>query len=276
MTHVRVVAPATVPERPIVLCLFPGGGMSSRYFDLDPPYDMAGHLARLGFVNVLVDHPAVGQGAIPADPWTLTPEAVADAGAAAVRAALAELDLDDPVVVGGGHSMGAMIVVHQQARHRLYDGLALLGHSGRGLPEVLTPDELAATEPMVDLARTRFGRPLPQGETAASELLVGPSLPAAAAAALDAARAPLLAICGLAAMIPGSHASELAAIDVPVFLGIAEHDITGPPHQAPSYLTGTTDVTLHVVRGAFHNSNVADRRGELWDRLALWARTVPA
>lgn len=159
MTHVRIVAPASVPDRPIVLCWFPGGGMSSRYFDLDPPYDMAGHLAGLGFVNLLVDHPAVGRGLVPDDPWTLTPEAVADADADAVRRALGELDLDDPVVIGGGHSMGAMLVVHQ---------------------------------------------------------------------------------------------------------------------EAPSYLSGTTDVTLHVVRGGFHNSNVADRRVELWDRLALWARTVPA
>jgi hypothetical protein len=276
VTHVRVVAPASMPERPVVLCWFPGGGMSSRYFDLDPPYDMAGHLAALGFVNLLVDHPAVGGGAVPDDPWTLTPEAVADADAEAVRQALDELDLDDPLVIGGGHSMGAMLVVHQQARHRLYDGLALLGHSGRGLPEVLTPDELAGTESVVELARKRFGQPLPQGETAGSEMLVGPSLPAAAAAALDAARAPLLVVCGLAAMLPGSHADELASVDVPVFLGIAEHDITGPPHEAPSHLTGTTDVTLHVVRGGFHNSNVADRRVELWDRLALWARTVPA
>ena len=48
MTHVRVVAPASMPERPVVLCWFPGGGMSSRYFDLDPPYDMpTADLARL-------------------------------------------------------------------------------------------------------------------------------------------------------------------------------------------------------------------------------------
>ena len=275
MTHVRVVAPATLPERPIVMCWFPGGGMSSRYFDLPAPYDMAAHLAAAGIVNLLVDHPAVGAGAVPDDPWTLTPEVVADADVAAVRAALDGLGLRDPVVLGGGHSMGAMLVAYQQARHRLYDGLALLGHSGRGLPEVLTPEEVTPVRPVVELAEQRFGRPLPVSETTGSEMLVGPDLPDGAAAALAEARAPLLAVCALTSMIPGSHAAELASLDVPVFLGVAEHDITGPPHEAPTHLTGTTDLTLHVLGGAFHNSNVAARRTELWDRLVLWARTVP-
>lgn len=276
MPHVRIVAPATLPDRPIVMCWLPGGGMSSRYFDLAAPYDMAAHLAAAGIVSLLVDHPAVGESEVPDDPWSLTPEVVADADALAVQETLERLDLRDPIVLGGGHSMGAMLAVHAQVRHRLFEGLALLGHSGRGLPEVLTPDELAGAAPVVELARTRFGHPLPQGETAASELLVGPALPTDAATALDAARAPMLVLCGLTSMLPGGHAAELAAIDVPVFLGIAEHDIAGPPHEAPSYLTGTTDVTLHVLPGAFHNSNVAPRRRELWDRLALWARTVPA
>src|SRR5258708_17024814 len=46
-------------ESPAMLCCFPGGGMSSRYFELDG-FDMAGYLARAGLAVALIDHPAIG------------------------------------------------------------------------------------------------------------------------------------------------------------------------------------------------------------------------
>jgi hypothetical protein len=71
-------------------------------------------------------------------------------------------------------------------------------------------------------------------------------------------------------MIPGSHERELAAIDVPVFCGVGDGDITGPPHEIPAHLGGSDDVTLFVLREAGHNSNVAPTRARLWNRLATW------
>lgn len=270
-----VTDPTALPDRPVVVCCFPGGGMNHRYFALGGRYDMAEHLAAAGIVVLAFDHPGVGDSDAPDDPWTLTPELVADLDAAAVRAALDRFVPAEPgAVVGMGHSMGAMLVVYQQARHRLYDGVALLGYSGRGLPEVLTPDELAGAAPIAQLARRRFGVPLPVGETAHSELLVGPALAPDAAGALDRARAAMLTCCGLTSMIPGSHADQIASLDVPVFLGVAEHDITGPPHDIPRHFTGARDVTLHVLPGAFHNAAVAPRRAEQWDRLADWLRAL--
>lgn len=240
--------------RPVAACCFPGGGMSSTYFDLPRPYSMAAHLAARGVVCVLVDHPGVGTNPAPPDPWTLTPEAVADAGAALVAEAVAGLRVD--VVAGLGHSMGAMLVVLQQARHRPYDRLVLLGHAGAGLPEALAPEELAADPAdVVELAKARFGRPLPGGTTASSEYLVGPGLPDEAKRAIDTAAAPLLATCGLFAMLPRSHAAELEALDVPAFVGLAEHDIARGPAD-------------HVLPGAFHNANVAPNRVEQWDAVA--------
>jgi pimeloyl-ACP methyl ester carboxylesterase len=266
--------------RPVVLCCFPGGGVCARYFELDGA-DMAAYLAGRGFTLVLVDHPGTGGSDVPDDPWTLRPEVVADVDAAAARHVVAGLGLPDPVVIGVGHSMGAMLTAYQQARHRLYDGVALLGYSGRGLPEVLTDEELAlAGEPdkvrlaIVGLARARFGRPLVPASGEVSAFLTGPEVPARIARALSAAGTSLLPLCGLTSMIPGSHADVLAAVDVPVLLGIGEHDIVGPPREAPAYLTGAADITLYVLAGAYHNSNVAPGRTLLWDRLARWASGV--
>ncbi|MBL7496403.1 alpha/beta hydrolase [Frankia sp. CNm7] len=300
---VRIVRdPDRTPERPVVLCCFAGGGMSARYFELagagratrdepahaepghaqpghaQPGYDMAAYLAAAGLVVVLVDHLATGGSDTPADPWALVPETVADVDAAAAARAVAGLGLVDPVVLGLGHSMGGMLVALAQARHRPYAGLVLLGHSGRGWPEMLGPGELAvagdpvrARASVADLARARFGRALVPSSSGVLELLVGPGLPPAAAAALAGCADSLITPCGLASMIPGSHRDALAAIDVPVLIGLAEHDIAGPPREAPGYLPGCPDVTLHVLAGAYHNSNVAPGRAELWDRIVDWA-----
>ncbi len=101
-----------------ILCCFPGGGMSSRYFQLDG-FDMAGQLAE-AIALLLVDHPGVGGSDVPDDGWALTPEVVADADVAAVERSFAALSLRDVRAIGLGHSMGSMLVAYQQARHRTY------------------------------------------------------------------------------------------------------------------------------------------------------------
>jgi pimeloyl-ACP methyl ester carboxylesterase len=267
--------------------------MSARYFTLPGAYDMAAHLARAGVMVLAIDHPGVGDSAVPADPWTLTPDVVAAAGAAAAVELLDRLragaladglpPLPALVPLGVGHSMGAMLVAVQQAHHRPYARLVLLGHSGRGLPEVLTPDELAVAgdrdavrAAIVELARARFGTPVPGGMTDASEMLVGPDVPPDALAAIATCRSPLLAVCGLAAMIPGSHDTELAAVDVPVLIGLGDHDIAGEPDAAPAWLRSIPDVTLFVLRDAHHNHNIASTRALLWDRIARWTASLAA
>ncbi|HEX7094392.1 MAG TPA: hypothetical protein VF183_00815, partial [Acidimicrobiales bacterium] len=93
--------------------------------------------------------------------------------------------------------------------------------------------------------------------------------------ALLAARARMLALVGLSSMIPGSLRPDIDQVDVPLFVGVGEHDITGPPHAIPAVFPGSSDVTLFVLRDAGHNHNVAPSRELLWDRLAQWARSVP-
>ena len=277
MIRAEVFEPAGPPRA--VFCCLPGGGMSRRYFDLDlAGYSMARHLAGLGFLVVTVDPPGVGESDRPADEYALTPAAVADVITPVVTDLLRKVPSNVPRI-GLGHSAGGLLTVVQQARHRTYDALALLGFEGRGLVDMLTEEERGycgdprgLREVVGRLAETRFSDPLPEGTTATSAFLLGPEEPPPEAlVALGASKSAMLALVGLTSMVPGSIAPELEAVDVPVFLGVGEHDITGPPLEIPPQLPACRDLTLFVVPGAGHNHNVAANRAQLWDRLASWA-----
>jgi len=247
-----VIEPAGPWNGRVLYCL-PGGGMSRRYFDLAlPGYSMAEHLAGRGFVVATIDHPAVGDSPAPADPWGLTPAVVADADAHAVRELHARLG---GVPIGVGHSMGAMLTVTAQARDPLYAGLALLGYAHiehyerTELAGVLTSEERALLgkpdridAAVAELAKARFGR-------------------------------PLLACCGLASMLKCTS-DAIGVLDVPVFIGFGQRDITGDARSTASALLRCPDITLFELEGAGHNHNVAPNRSLLWDRVASWAERV--
>jgi pimeloyl-ACP methyl ester carboxylesterase len=272
---------------PLLFCV-PGGGMTRKYLDLDVPgergsYSMARWLAeRHGCIVCVVDPPGVGDSDRPVDGYSLTPEAVSAMHAAALRHVLEILVQDgDPApscVVAVGHSAGAHLVVRQQAQHRSFDALCLLGFTGSGLASVLTADELRYDKDP-DLLRTnlrrlvdaRFGEPLPQGQPREDGFLVVGATNPLARHELARSFGPLLALVGLTSMIPGSLANELADIDVPVFIGNGEHDITGPIADLAQQLPSCPDLTLYTLAGAGHNHVVADNRHALWDRVGGWA-----
>jgi len=291
---IDVIAPEVLPagRRPVVAVCLPGGYSSRRYFDLDVPaalggYSMARHLAERGLVVVTVDPPGVGASDVPDDPFTLTPDTLGDVAAAVTAAVLAGLTagtlvpdlapLADPLPLGIGHSAGALLTVYEQARHRPFAALALLGFAGRGLLDFLDDDERACADDPVatraTLARlvaARFGSARPPYPEQTTSIFSGGPEPEAVKEAVRATRSPLLALLGLTSMIPGASAPELATIDVPVFLGVGDADITGDPRAIPGHFPNATDITLFVLARSGHAHNIAATRTDLWDRLTTW------
>lgn len=131
-------------------------------------------------------------------------------------------------------------------------------------------DAPGAAAALVDLVRERFGRPASEGATGTSPFLLAVDVPDEARAAIATAAGTQLNLCGLWSMIPGASDDQLAAVDVPTFLGVGEHDITGEPRLIPGHLTGCRDLTLYVCPTCGHNHNVAPTRTLLWDRLVRW------
>jgi alpha-beta hydrolase superfamily lysophospholipase len=291
---VEVVAPAaSLDARPPVIFCYPGGGMSRRYFDLDAPgYSFAQYACERGFVVILADHPGVGGSDVPDDAWTLSPETVALVNATAVDRMLGLLasgsvaglpPMRPKAVVAVAHSAGAHLLIHQQAAWPQFDGVAVLGWCGRGLPEYLDAHERAlASLPgplapaLIEGAKRRHAEPLAELPRGTSRMLVAGTMPAGVHQALVAARAPLLAVVGYASMVPGSAGHAAARIDVPVFIGVGERDIAAGHHAIPAEFPASGDVTLFVLAGAGHNHNVEPGRERLWARIISWAGILPS
>lgn len=289
---VEVIAPEK--PRPIVLFCLPGGGMNRRYFDLQVPgddsYSFARQMAARGFISVLVDPLGVGESSRPKDGYALTTELLAQAGARVADQVRGEFvnglivnglePIPNVAFVGVGHSMGALLTIAQQAGTHQHKAIAVLGFSTRGLPDYvpaeareLAKDPVALRRELPRLARAMFREDYPvigrSGDGTA--LYAGKSAEPAGVEAIKAARDVLLPVPAFHSMLPGNVAAEAARIDVPVFVGLGERDMAGPPLEAPKAFTASPAVTFALLPGAGHSHFLFASRHELFDRLAQWA-----
>jgi pimeloyl-ACP methyl ester carboxylesterase len=196
------------------------------------------------------------------------------AAANAAVAAQVRTMFDDRPVVGVGHSMGGALVVMQQAMHRSFDRVAVLGYGYQPLAGV--PDTVTVAA-QVEQAARRFAAlfacesgyylvPRPQlrahfhwpdvaDEVIGADDAIETVLP----------RPALHAVATTAAGRP--HA---AALDVPVLQAWGESDNTPDPHRDAEFFSACPDYTLYVLPRSGHCHNFAGTRHLLWARLAVW------
>ena len=271
----------------MVACLA-GGTCTTAYFDLRVPglpgYSMADHLAASGFTVVAFDHLGLGASGEVDDLFAVTPTVAAQAQADAIRHALERYD--SLPAIGVGHSMGGMLLTVLQHDHELFDAIAVLGHGGDGLPEVLSDDEAAlrVDRPYPELerdiealARVRFApdSPVPRRRPSTGPFLL-PDVPDAVRDAFVAQQVSNLFSCGLTSMIPGATDTHKAGIAVPVFLAFGDHDLTDDYEGALARYVAADDRELFVLAGSGHCHNQATTRVQLWERLAAWATRISA
>lgn len=295
---VEIFAPATLALPPVVLVCLPGGGMNRRYYDLqadDDSFSFARQMTARGFIVAVIEHLGVGDSSRPADSYALMAETITQANADATAALLQQLR-DGSLLpqfgpqpklrsIGVGHSMGAMFTITQQAAQTQHAAIAVLGFSTRGLPEYVSPKVIElAKEPaliraqVADRARKMFVADYPEirPSTAANSIFAGNKADPRGVEAIKAARAPLLPVPAFFSMVPNNVGPEAAQVSVPVFIGVGDKDMVGPPHLVPAAFTASQDVTLYVQPGAGHSHFLFPSRIQLFERLATWARTVVA
>lgn len=294
----EIFAPAQLASPPVVLVCLPGGGMNRRYYDLqadDDSFSFARQMTARGFIVVVIEHLGVGDSSRPADSYALTADRITQANVDATAALLEQLregvllpqfgPMPTLHSIGVGHSMGAMFTITQQAAHAQHAAIAVLGFSTRGLPEYVSPKVIElAKEPaliraqVVDRARKMFVADYPEikPSPAANSIFAGNKADPRGVEAIKAARAPLLPVPAFFSMVPNNVGPEAAQVSVPVFVGVGERDMVGPPHAVPAAFSASQDVTLYIQPGAGHSHFLFDSRHALFQRLADWARTVVA
>jgi pimeloyl-ACP methyl ester carboxylesterase len=263
------------------LFAYPGGTHSKEYYDMHIPelvgYSMAEHFARLGYVFVACDPLGVGGSSDPGAGEEVTRQVFVDGNQATVDGVMELLHqgrlLDGLSAqtrltkLGMGTSMGAMLLIEQQARHHSFDGITVMGYSGvqtqlRTPPKDWSPPAEFADHPNRDLLYTLYWDGTPARVIAADQALT--VVPPIGAVREGGGY--------LAAMAPGCVADAVAAIDVPVLIALGERDTCPDPHAEVAAYPKSTDITLFILPRAGHAPSLANTRELLWERIETWAQ----
>lgn len=275
--------PADAPNPTVLVCL-PGGTYNRGYWHLDMPgysgYNFAEYAAQHGYSVVAIDPLGTGDSTRPNRDITLADIAAALACAVA---GLPEITGSTERPVALAHSLGGYLAILQQTTAASYAALANLGCTNQYVaPLNFDPEFIAAAA-------------TPQGRAALIEQFAGMLLEPYMETSRDwlqswfhlddvppdVVRADNLTTisvaprCFSAAAIPGVTALEAAQVDVPVFLGYGEVDVSPDPHAEAAFYRGSPDVTTFVVPGSAHCHNMATTRHLLWQRLLDWTGRLP-
>lgn len=316
--------PALLPDRPVVCLARPSSSYARGYYTCDLPGAgsgaQAGFHAAQGWIFVALD--TLGCTGDPTiDPEDLTFRLLAATGHAAEREILLRLangvllagypPVNQPVKVGIGHSLGGALAIYQQAHHRSYDGLAVLGFGAvrshppvpPGAPEVVTA-WYARDAALEDCREPLNARAVARAEgqpDAAWEALawgfhhddVPPDVVEQDLAHYEAiarergqrddsppwyaARTPTRA--ARSTLTPGIVASEAAAVDVPVLVATGERDLVPDPAGEPRAYLSSPGVDVFNCPRMGHVHNMAGTRRLLWERIHAfgeWCAKVKA
>jgi hypothetical protein len=314
VTTVVLPEPDALGDPPVVCFGFPGGGYARGYFTFDMPGasggGQAGFHASRGWVFVACDHLAVGDSSSPRDLSHLTFEHLAAANDATVHHVIEALadgtitagypSVADALRLGVGQSMGGCLTIVAQGQLGTFDAIGVLGYSAIHTVLAMPPGSPAA--PSVDIPRgTRIE--LPPSDDA---LGPGPPDPSAVAdlppttwgfhyddeprdlVAADMVGYPMrlgtdplpewasrgTPPCAVTMLTPAVVASEAAAVEVPVLVGVGERDVCPEPRMEPSAYKQSSDITVFICPRMSHMHNFASTRETFWSRIHAWGDRV--
>lgn len=290
---VHLPRPDQLPERPILLICLPGSGYNRHYYDLrEPGYSEAEQHVAAGMIVVALDALGVGESSLPT-PHESDKAAVARTTSEAVeqmREALCSGTLckgfpaiERPVTIGIGQSMSGYIIASTQARHRTFDGIAILGASMievtmpglDGQAPVTAPEGLSGEEAALFLLENTDWKFVFHWEDVPQHIIdadMRGGLPVRRTAPYwGSMTAPGMI---KTTTVPNSMADEAARIDVPVLVAMGERDVTKDPLEELAAFPRAQDRAAFVVPRMAHMHNFAGTRRLLWSRIESFARQV--
>ncbi len=308
--------PALIAIHPIVAFAKPAGGYARAYYTSELPGPAKGAQAAFhaqhGWVFVAMDNLGCG-GSSRHDPERLDFRALAAAALAAEQDILLRLangvlaadypPINQPVVIGMGQSLGGALTIYQQAHHRCYDGIAILGFSAVHSHPLTPPGEPPIVVPW-------FARDLMPGTPAscinADAVLAataqGPQESAWASLAWgfhfddvppDVVERDLLHYEAIAqgtgappgdelapwnsyntperaarsTLTPGVVAPEAAAVTVPVLSAMGLRDLIPDPQGESRAFRSASSMDIFICPRMGHMHNFASTRALFWQRI---------
>jgi pimeloyl-ACP methyl ester carboxylesterase len=276
---------AKLGSEPVTMTLLSGGSYDKRYFHIQVPgrsgYSAAEHLAALGNIVLVPDHLGVGESTRVPEQQRATRQIVALANHAATQQFFERLRsgklhpqlpaLPGFLKIGGGHSLGGMQTIVQQAEFRSYDAVMILGYTAEGVHFTMGGRRLRAA----DFLPPGDGPDYTTNNRAAlHEGFHWEDVPADVIAADDALAVETPSVIGLDSIRTRVVADDAARITVPVYICLGERDVSPDPHAEPAHYRACRDLTLHVLPRSGHCQNFASTRQVMWNRMHLWARSV--
>lgn len=319
--------PAALPDHPVLCFAAPSSSYARGYYTCELPGPARGagsqaafHAAR-GWIFVALDwlgcDEAQGRGTGRIDPEDLGYAALTAAADAArqdivQRLANGVLTPDYPpvsasCVIGIGQSLGAALLIYQQARHRSFDGIAVLGFSaihahpatppgGRPVTVAWYPRDARLDECREPLNAILLAEAGDAASQAAWEAIawgfhyddvpldvveqdlahyegiargdMGGAETASPSPPWYARRTPQRA--ARSTLTPGVVASEAAAITVPVLAATGERDLVPDPRAEPRAYPSARSIDMFVCPRMGHVHNMAGTRALLWERIHLF------
>jgi pimeloyl-ACP methyl ester carboxylesterase len=272
-------------DEPSVVSLLNGGTYDKRYFHVQVPgrpgYSAAEQLCALGDVVILLDHLGVGESSRAPNQMLVTRHVAALASHAALIQIYDRLRSGDlhpalPALlrfrkIGGGHSMGGMQTITQQAEFKTYDAVAILGYTAIGVHLTVGgalisahPGDLDLSQPDYSLRDRSFLRSTFHWEDVPADVL----------AADDALLVEVPYALSAQSITAGIVAEDAGRIDTPVYICLGERDVSPDPHGEPAYYRRSRDITLHLLPCSGHCQNFASTRAVMWKRIHAWSRSV--
>jgi pimeloyl-ACP methyl ester carboxylesterase len=261
----------------LLVCIH-GGSYTRNYWTADfagfAGYNFAAHMTARGYAVAALDMLGMGESAKPEPESILDRAKIAAANDHAARTFADGLRngrwarADHVVMTGIGHSIGGMMAITQQARHRSFQRLAILGWSNQ--PLALSAEAIAmlkshcvehgyAAPPRTNMRAFFYGKDVPMALVEADEAL--------------ASRTPSCLLRD--SLTPDIVHAEAAAVQCPVFIAQGSIDTSPNPHREVPLYAGSRDVTLMMMDDTAHCHNFEPSRHRLWNRLDGWIGGLP-
>ncbi len=275
--------PHSIPDTACVISLLNGGTYDKRYFHFEVPgrrdYSLADYLRARGHIVILTDHLGVGESSRSPNQMGVTRHVAAAANHAALeqiyeRVQAGTLSPEFPEItefrkIGGGHSMGAMQTITQQAQNDTFDAVLILGYTADGVHLMFGGQQVSVDPGPLDMSAPDYDI---RDRSRLRETFHWSDVPEDVVRVDDQLNVEVPYVLSSQSIMKNIVCDDAAAIAVPIYINLGERDVSPDPYAEPSFCRASRDVSLHILPKSGHCQNFAESRLEMFDRIDRWVR----